>query len=766
VTGPGGVATQAALPAVGICAGLSVRWLAQVLRAGGCRVHAVDCFGDGDTRAIAEHWHSLGSGEAGIQAGDVAAASAALPRDVGLWYTAGFEAQPGWLDELADGRSLIGNSAAVLRGASTPSVWFETLRACGLAAPETLLAQDGCLFPDPDPDPGPGRWLRKRGGSSGGTHVSPWRPGMTLAQGEYLQRHVAGHSLGVVFLADGGQARVLGAVRHHRLQRGLSGPFAQGALIALPGLPAELHAQIESGAARLTRLLGLVGVNGVDVVVSREGELWWLELNARLPGSLALASDAHPWPLWHWQLAGPASRSIAQLLPPLPEAASPVAGSNCAHIPNLLAASLPGGRDRVVTAQSLFRAPNDALIPADAEWPDWVHDRPLSGACILRGQPFASITASEGSAREALLTLRRRMNILAAHPAFPEAAPRAGSPGTRHAVFKETIVSSNLNSKPSINQLTAPIVEDLVRRADALRLHVSSMENGTRLIDAGQSALGGLEAGRIIGEVCMGGLGRVALRASEATPHWNWHLDVHSSNPVLACLASQYAGWSLSHGEGKGAFNAMGSGPGRALGSKEPLFEELGYRDIADTATLVLEVDSAPPVELAQRIAEMCRVAPANLTLILTPTSSLAGSVQVVSRVLEVALHKVHTLHFPLEQVIDGAASAPVCPPGADFLTAMGRTNDAILFAGQVHLFVRCEDEAAEQLALELPASASKDYGRPFAEVFKAVNFDFYKIDPLLFSPARATVTNLKTGRSFFGGRIDLGLLDQSFGIA
>jgi len=321
-------------------------------------------------------------------------------------------------------------------------------------------------------------------------------------------------------------------------------------------------------------------------------------------------------------------------------------------------------------------------------------------------------------------------------------------------------------SHPSVNRLTAPLVEDLIRRADALRLAVSRLSNGTVVVDAGQRVPGGLEAGRLIGEICMGGLGRVHLHATVASPNWSWHLDVHSSNPVLSCLASQYAGWSLAHGEGKGAFQAMGSGPGRALGSREPLFEELGYRDSADVATLVLEVDAAPPVELADRIAEMCRVDPANLTLILTPTSSLAGSVQVVSRVLEVALHKVHTLHFPLDQVIDGAASAPVCPPGRDFLTAMGRTNDAILFAGQVHLFVRCEDDAAAELASKLPASASKDYGRPFAEVFKEVGYDFYRIDPLLFSPARVTVTNLDSGRTFFGGRIDLALLDKSFGIA
>ncbi|HIE84959.1 MAG TPA: methenyltetrahydromethanopterin cyclohydrolase, partial [Dehalococcoidia bacterium] len=82
-------------------------------------------------------------------------------------------------------------------------------------------------------------------------------------------------------------------------------------------------------------------------------------------------------------------------------------------------------------------------------------------------------------------------------------------------------------------------------------------------------------------------------------------------------------------------------------------------------------------------------------------------------------------------------------------LKAMSRTNDAILFAGQVQLFVDSDSSEAEQLANSLPSSASSDYGRPFGEIFKAVEYDFYKLDPMLFSPARVTVTSLKTGESF-----------------
>lgn len=317
---------------------------------------------------------------------------------------------------------------------------------------------------------------------------------------------------------------------------------------------------------------------------------------------------------------------------------------------------------------------------------------------------------------------------------------------------------------PSINQLTQPLVDSLVDNADALRVKVSQLENGCQIIDAGIDVVGGLEAGRIIGEICMGGLGTVKLRASTNFRNWSWHLDVHSSNPVIACLASQYAGWSLNHGKGKGAFNALGSGPARAIGSNEELYDELGYRDKADKACIVIEADKLPPVEIADKIASRCGIDAKDLTIVLTPTSSLAGSVQVVSRVLETSLHKAHALHFPLDKIIDGAGSAPVCPPSPDFLKAMSRTNDAILFAGQIHLFVEAEDDEAEQLAKQLPSSSSSDYGKPFGEIFKDVEYDFYKIDPMLFSPARVMVSSLKTGNSYQAGKIDLDLLDRSFG--
>ncbi|HQR51987.1 MAG TPA: methenyltetrahydromethanopterin cyclohydrolase [Burkholderiales bacterium] len=317
-------------------------------------------------------------------------------------------------------------------------------------------------------------------------------------------------------------------------------------------------------------------------------------------------------------------------------------------------------------------------------------------------------------------------------------------------------------ARPSINATAQPLVEALVRDAHELRIGVTTHAAGCRIVDAGIGHPGGLEAGRRIAGICLGGLGDVRL--SSTAERWPLRVSVTASDPVLACLGSQYAGWSLSAGEGKGAFHALGSGPGRSLSVKEALFEELAYRDAADATCLVLEVDKTPPDAIVEKVTRDCGIAPERLTFILTPTHSLAGVVQIVARVLEVALHKVHTLGFPLEQLLDGSGSAPVPPPAPDFLNAMGRTNDAIIFGGVVELFVDGEDDAAKDLAERLPSSACSDYGRPFAQVFKEVKYDFYKIDANLFAPAAAVVCNVRTGKVFRAGTVNDALLAASFG--
>jgi methenyltetrahydromethanopterin cyclohydrolase len=318
----------------------------------------------------------------------------------------------------------------------------------------------------------------------------------------------------------------------------------------------------------------------------------------------------------------------------------------------------------------------------------------------------------------------------------------------------------------SVNELSAPLVARLIARAVELRLGVQQLENGVTVVDAGIATRGSVAAGLAIGEICMGGLGRVRLASggdeAGGGSGWPTWLEVASAQPVLACLASQYAGWSLSASKEEGGgkkFFSLGSGPARALAGREPLFDELGYRDQATAAVLVLEVDRVPPPIVIDKILRDCALAPAQLTLVLTPTSSLAGSTQVVARVLEVALHKAHELGFALDDIVDGSARAPLPAPSPDGGVAMGRTNDAILYGGQVQLTVAGDDEAARELARRLPSSNSRDYGRSFGDVFRDYDYDFYRIDPALFAPAEVWVSSLASGRTWHAGRVDMGLL-------
>lgn len=316
----------------------------------------------------------------------------------------------------------------------------------------------------------------------------------------------------------------------------------------------------------------------------------------------------------------------------------------------------------------------------------------------------------------------------------------------------------------SVNDRARRMLDAICADATALRVGVSRGEAGECLVDAGAAHQGGIAAGLRLAEICLGGLADVRLGSDATLPRWPLTITVSSSNPVIACLASQYAGWSLAHGEGKGAFFALGSGPARALALKEKLFEDLNYRDKSGSGVLVLESGKPPPAPLVREIAEACGIAPADLAILYAPTQSLAGSVQVVARVLEVALHKAHTLHFPLHRIVDGLGAAPLPPPHPDFVVAMGRTNDAIIFGGRVHLFVTGPAAAARDLAEAMPASRSRDYGRPFAEIFAAAKGDFYAIDPMLFSPSEVIVTAIDSGESFHAGKVDAALLDASFG--
>ncbi len=312
----------------------------------------------------------------------------------------------------------------------------------------------------------------------------------------------------------------------------------------------------------------------------------------------------------------------------------------------------------------------------------------------------------------------------------------------------------------SLNERALALSERMIERLGLLRVSLEDVA-GARVVDCGARSAGGLQAGLELARICLADLANVALVTGTLNGDPWPHLQVVTDHPVAACLASQYAGWKLSAGK----FFAMGSGPMRAAAGGEAIFERIGLREKARAVVGVLECRKPPGVEVVEQIAAACDVPKERITLCYAPTASLAGTVQVVARSVETALHKLAELKFDLSRVVSAIGAAPLPPVGKDDLAAIGLTNDAILYGAHVVLFVRGDDGSLIEAGRELPSSASRDHGAPFAEIFARYNNDFYAVDPHLFSPASVNFQNLDTGRSHRFGRVEASILERSFGL-
>jgi len=312
-----------------------------------------------------------------------------------------------------------------------------------------------------------------------------------------------------------------------------------------------------------------------------------------------------------------------------------------------------------------------------------------------------------------------------------------------------------------LNSRAAQLVETYAASAETLRIAIHDVPGGGRVIDCGVAAEGGLGAGLALAQVCTAGLAEISLVPGEIGGRGWPHVLVASDHAVPACLFSQYAGWQI----GVEKFFAMGSGPMRALSAREEVFKKLDYRETAEAAVGVLEGRKLPTPAVFQFIAEKTKVAPDRTTLLVAPTASMAGNLQVVARSVETALHKLFELGFDLARIRSGIGTAPLSPVAKDDLTGIGRTNDAILYGGRVTLWVRGDDESIAEIGPKVPATASSMYGEPFLKIFEKAGHDFYKIDPHLFSPAEIVFQNLDTGRVQAFGKTAPDVLTASFGL-
>jgi methenyltetrahydromethanopterin cyclohydrolase len=323
-------------------------------------------------------------------------------------------------------------------------------------------------------------------------------------------------------------------------------------------------------------------------------------------------------------------------------------------------------------------------------------------------------------------------------------------------------VKVKLMAALSVNQIAWKIAQKLIDNPESCGVVVSKSNGGATIIDAGVKATGGFQAGKKLTELCLGGAGKAQLGFKTYGDLTFPSITISSDFPAIATLCSQFAGWRIKDGDQI----AIGSGPIRALALKpKDIFEEIGYKDQSDKAVLTLESNAIPSDALIEKVTTASNIKAENLIIAVAPTASIAGLTQVAGRVVEVGIHKLRTLGLSPMVIRYALGYAPIPPLGTDFEVAMARTNDAILYGGTVYLTVDYDDEAKLQSIMQqAPSIASKDYGKPFLQIFREADKDFYKIDNGLFAPANLIINNAKTGKTFKAGQINPKVLAQSLG--
>ena len=314
------------------------------------------------------------------------------------------------------------------------------------------------------------------------------------------------------------------------------------------------------------------------------------------------------------------------------------------------------------------------------------------------------------------------------------------------------------------NHRAQTLCDHAVSQAESLRIGTSEV-GGARLLDFGVLQRGGLAAGTLLARICLADLADVSLQTASQTlleqTGCGTVVNVATDHPLLACLGGQYAGWPVQSGK----FFAMGSGPMRMARGKEAMLEEFQLLEKQPGDIVgVLESDKLPDAVVIDEVASQCGVEPTSITLCVAAVTSIAGSVQVVARSVETALHKMHAVGLDPRNVISAFGTAPLPPMATEMVSGIGRTNDAILYGAAVTLWVDEDQNKINSLGEQVPSCSSKDYGKPFAETFKSYNYDFYKVDPNLFSPAVVSFVNVRTGLIRTFGGFEHQILRQSFG--
>ena len=313
----------------------------------------------------------------------------------------------------------------------------------------------------------------------------------------------------------------------------------------------------------------------------------------------------------------------------------------------------------------------------------------------------------------------------------------------------------------SVNKEAMKVVKKIIENKEALNVGVISLKNGSTVIDMGINYPGGWKAAQLLTEIAMGGLGGLSYSIYHLGELELPQVNIYADKPVIACLSCQLSGWALPEFKNDAGIVPLISGPVRAIVKEDKFAKPFSYQDKSEKVVVVLQDKALPSEELTAYIAKKCKVEPENIFILVAPTGSLVGLVNVISRTLETSLWRLHELGFDVNNVISAWGKAPLPPISKDEYTAMIRANTYIYYGGTAGFVVNCKDEDIERIIEDITLSpkTTKQYGIPFSKLLEEAGGNIFNMTEFCHNVTKVNFYNSFTGNTFVYGKNDQKML-------
>jgi uncharacterized protein len=367
-----------------LIAGISVRAAVESAVRSGYPVIALDVFGDRDLRLLTESLSLHHDLHSSYSPHALEQASRALSYDA-VAYTSNLENHPDTLRRIAGDRQIIGNAPDTIRAVRSWQDLFARLKQAGFVVPETHFGR-GLLQVDCRR-----QWLIKPRLSGGGQGVAFARPQDSPGTWFMLQEFIPGKSCSATFVANGQDCVVLGVTGQliGNRQFGSKGFRYCGNILPLPEIlvpeaGGSILERIHRLAEFLTREYGLIGINGIDFILTGD-QVCLIEVNPRYSASMELIEQAHRVPIFQVHAQAVLEGKLPQLR------------------------LAPGMQNGNFFGKAILFAEEPAIVPDTGSWLERsIRDVPAEGERLLAGNPICTLFANQPTYEETLTDLARQ----------------------------------------------------------------------------------------------------------------------------------------------------------------------------------------------------------------------------------------------------------------------------------------------------------------------------------------------------------------------